>query len=154
MKHGMTGGAYTVTGNGLAFLAGRVSYTFGLTGPCVPTNTACSSSLVAAHLASTSISHGDCHMATASGVNAILVPEAGFAAVTQVRALAVDGRCKSFGAEGDGYGRGEVRFVETTLVALPVCILADLPVENAHWTSTRFSSMVLQRLSYKPRPSS
>ncbi|KAL0047289.1 hypothetical protein WJX82_000056 [Trebouxia sp. C0006] len=107
MKHGLTSGAYTVTGNGLAFLAGRVSYTFGLTGPCVPTNTACSSSLVATHLASTSISHGDCRMATASGVNAILVPEAGFAAVTQVRALAVDGRCKSFGAEGDGYGRGE-----------------------------------------------
>ncbi|KAL0028699.1 hypothetical protein WJX79_000447 [Trebouxia sp. C0005] len=47
MKHGLTSGAYTVTGNGLAFLAGRV------------------------------------------------------------RALAVDGRCKSFGAEGDGYGRGE-----------------------------------------------
>ena len=112
MKNGMTSGAYTVTGNGLAFLAGRVSYTFGLTGPCVPTNTACSSSLVATHLASTSISQDDCHMATASGVNAILVPEGGFAAVTQVRALAVDGRCKSFGAEGDGYGRGEVRTIQ------------------------------------------
>ena len=133
MKHGKTGGAYTVTGNGLAFLAGRVSYTFGLTGPCVPTNTACSSSLVAAHLASTSISHGDCHMATASGVNAILMPEGGFAAVTQVRALAVDGRCKSFGAEGDGYGRGEVRLVNTVLGALPIAYqpiyLLDMPIK-------------------------
>ena len=46
--------------------------------------------------------------ATASGVNAMLVPEAGGAAVSHVRALAPDGRCKSFGAEGDGYGRGEV----------------------------------------------
>lgn len=110
MMNAMANGAYTVTGNGLAFLAGRVSYTFGLTGPCVPTNTACSSSLVATHLASNSISHGDCRMATASGVNAILVAESGFAAVTQVRALALDGRCKSFGAEGDGYGRGEVTF--------------------------------------------
>lgn len=44
----------------------------------------------------------------ASGVNAMLVPEAGGAAVSHVRALAPDGRCKSFGAEGDGYGRGEV----------------------------------------------
>ena len=37
--HGVGGGAFVVTGNGLAFLAGRVSYAFGFTGPCVPTNT-------------------------------------------------------------------------------------------------------------------
>ena len=39
------------TGNGISYLGGRLSYTFGLTGPCVSTDTACSSSLVAAHLA-------------------------------------------------------------------------------------------------------
>ena len=39
------------TGNTAPFLVGRLSYTFGLTGPCVSTDTACSSSLVAAHLA-------------------------------------------------------------------------------------------------------
>lgn len=46
-------------------------------------------------------------MATASGVNAMLVPTAASAAMTQVHALSPDGRCKAFGAEADGYGRGE-----------------------------------------------
>lgn len=46
-------------------------------------------------------------MAAACGVNALLVPTAATAAMTQVRALSPDGRCKAFGAEADGYGRGE-----------------------------------------------
>lgn len=50
---------------------------------------------------------GDCGMATASGVNALLVPTAATSAMTQVHALSPDGRCKAFGAEADGYGRGE-----------------------------------------------
>ena len=94
-------------GNGLAFMAGRVSYSLGLIGPCVPTNTACSSSLVAYHLAARGIQQGDCGLATASGVNALLVPTAATAAMTQVHALSPDGRCKALGAEADGYGRGE-----------------------------------------------
>lgn len=39
------------TGNGISYLVGRVSYTFGLTGPSISTDTACSSSLVAADMA-------------------------------------------------------------------------------------------------------
>ena len=38
-------------GSGISYLVGRVSYTFGLMGPCISTDTACSSSLVAMHLA-------------------------------------------------------------------------------------------------------
>jgi len=38
-------------GNGISYLVGRVSYTFGLMGPSISTDTACSSSLVAADMA-------------------------------------------------------------------------------------------------------
>lgn len=50
----------------------RVSYTFGLTGPCVSTDTACSSSLVAGHLAHKGLLNGEATMAVAAGVNTML----------------------------------------------------------------------------------
>ncbi|KAJ9518952.1 hypothetical protein QJQ45_026209, partial [Haematococcus lacustris] len=96
-----------VTGNGPAFMAGRLSFTFGATGPCVPVNTACSSSLVAAHLAQHSLAARESHLALAAGTNSILLAHGATAAMTQVQALAPDGRCKAFAAEADGYGRGE-----------------------------------------------
>ena len=40
-----------VVGSGLSFMVGRLSYTFGLTGPSAAIDTACSSSLVSTHLA-------------------------------------------------------------------------------------------------------
>ena len=39
------------TGNGISYMVGRVSYTFGLMGPSISTDTACSSSLVATDMA-------------------------------------------------------------------------------------------------------
>ena len=42
---------YSSTSAALSVASGRVSYTLGLTGPCLTLDTACSSSLVAAHLA-------------------------------------------------------------------------------------------------------
>jgi Beta-ketoacyl synthase, N-terminal domain len=47
------------TGNTAPFLVGRVSYTFGLRGPCISTDTACSSSLVAVHLGHNGKEGGD-----------------------------------------------------------------------------------------------
>lgn len=94
------------TGNGMDFLIGRVSYTFGLTGPCLSTHTACSSSLVAAHLAHTGLLNGEASAAAASGVFMVMLPGT-MSGISQLQAFSAVGRCKSFEASGDGYGRGE-----------------------------------------------
>lgn len=97
---------YTGTGNGLCFAAGRISYVLGLHGPSLTLNTACSSSLVAVHLACQSLRAGECELALAGGVHVMLSP-VGSVFLSQARALAPDGRCKTFDASADGYGRAE-----------------------------------------------
>jgi malonyl CoA-acyl carrier protein transacylase len=97
---------YTATGNSLNVAAGRLSYSLGLMGPSMAIDTACSSSLVAVHQACQSLRVGECTMALAGGVNAILSPQVAIA-ISKLRALAADGRCKTFDAAADGYGRAE-----------------------------------------------
>ncbi|WP_329101433.1 type I polyketide synthase [Micromonospora sp. NBC_01699] len=97
---------YAGTGNDLSFPAGRLSYLLGLQGPSMAVTTACSSSLVALHLAARSLRTGESNLALVGGVNAMLSPDA-FITLSKMRALAVDGRCKTFDAAADGYGRGE-----------------------------------------------
>jgi len=97
---------YAGTGTSTSFAAGRLSYVLGLQGPSLSVDTACSSSLVAVHLACQSLRAGECSMALAGGVHLMLTPE-GHIYLSQARALAPDGRSKTFSAEADGYGRGE-----------------------------------------------
>jgi thioester reductase-like protein len=89
-----------------SFIAGRVSFTFGLRGPSVVLDTACSSSLVAVHSACQSLRRGECDIGLAGGVNLMLMPY-GFVLMSKFRALSPDGRCKAFDASADGYARGE-----------------------------------------------
>jgi acyl transferase domain-containing protein/acyl carrier protein len=97
---------YFGSGSSPAVAAGRLSYLLDLRGPCVTFDTACSSSLVAVHYALRALREGECDLALAGGVNLILAPDLGrsFAAAGM---LAPDGRCKSFDAAADGYGRSE-----------------------------------------------
>ncbi|PWV56290.1 type I polyketide synthase [Chitinophaga sp. S165] len=97
---------YSLTGTITSTAAGRLSYFFDLTGPAMVINTACSSSLAAIHYACNSLQSGDCTMAIAGGVNLMLAPEPSVA-LTRIQALSPDGRCKTFDAGADGYGRGE-----------------------------------------------
>ncbi len=98
--------AYALTGVHASTASGRLSYFYDWHGPCFAVDTACSSSLVALHQALQSLRAGECDLALVAGVNLMLTPEP-FVAFSQLDALAPDGRCKTFDARADGYGRGE-----------------------------------------------
>jgi 3-oxoacyl-[acyl-carrier-protein] synthase II len=87
-------------------ISGRLSYLFGFMGPSVTVDTACSSSLVAVHQACQALRDGECSMALAAGVNLILSPEVSVY-LSCSGALSPDGRCKTFDASADGFGRAE-----------------------------------------------
>jgi len=85
--------------------SGLVSFTLGLTGPCLSLDTACSSQLVTAHLASTALLSDECLNVITAGVG-LLGPKftRAFATSGMLSAL---GRCNTFDAKADGYCRGE-----------------------------------------------
>lgn len=99
-------GPYTYTGTMLNAAAGRISYTFGLNGPCMAIDTACSSSLTAVHQGLLQLRAGNCDIALAAGVNLIL-RAGGHASFSKLQALSPSGRCRSFDETADGYIRSE-----------------------------------------------
>ena len=98
--------AYSITGSTFSTAAGRISYIFGLQGPCMALDTACSSSLVAIHQAVKSLQNNESNLALAGAVNLILHPymHIGF---SKLQAISPDGRCKTFDGSANGYVRGE-----------------------------------------------
>jgi polyketide synthase 12 len=100
------GEAYTFIGTQTSFAAGRLAFTLGLQGPAMAVDTACSSSLVAFHLACNALRNGECELALAGGVQVLAAPDV-FVQLSRTRALAPDGRSKTFSANANGYGRGE-----------------------------------------------
>jgi len=98
--------AHAPTGLSHSILANRVSYLLDLHGPSEPIDTACSSSLVAIHRAVKAIQTGDCDLAIAGGVNALLTSQL-YSSFGNAGMLSADGRCKTFDSKANGYVRGE-----------------------------------------------
>ncbi|KAJ4388197.1 hypothetical protein N0V93_008804 [Gnomoniopsis smithogilvyi] len=101
-----TSGLYNVTGQGDFLLANRVSYEYDLKGPSFTVKTACSSSMIALHLACTALKNGECDAAIVGGTNLITAPAMSIV-MTDQGIVSPEGRCKTFDASADGYGRGE-----------------------------------------------
>ncbi|PYH95483.1 polyketide synthase [Aspergillus ellipticus CBS 707.79] len=97
---------FRAMGTGDFVLANRISFEFDLKGPSITYKTACSSSLVALHEACHAIRSGDCSSAIVGGSSIIFSPTMSIT-MSDNLVLAPDGRCKTFDASADGYGRGE-----------------------------------------------
>ena len=101
-----SGGSAIFPNSSFWSIANRVSYTLDIHGPSIPVDTACSSSLSALHLACESLRRGECDLAIVGGVNLYLHPSK-FVQMAQLRFASTDGKCRSFGADGDGFVPGE-----------------------------------------------
>lgn len=86
------------------FMASRIAYRLGLTGPAIAVQTACSSSLVAVHLAVQALLNGECDQAVvvAAGLD---YPQGGHRHV-EGGIHSRSGRCRPFDAAADGVVAG------------------------------------------------
>jgi phthiocerol/phenolphthiocerol synthesis type-I polyketide synthase C len=97
---------HSIVGNSLDIVSSRVSYFLGLTGPSLTIESSCSSSLVALHQACQALRHGEIEAALIGGANLMLTPEV-TVGLTHFGGLSPTGRCHAFGADADGFVRGE-----------------------------------------------
>jgi phthiocerol/phenolphthiocerol synthesis type-I polyketide synthase E len=94
-----------MVGNDKDFLATRVSYRLGLTGPSMSVQSACSTSLLAVHLACQSLLNGECDTALAGGVSVPFPQHTGYRYEPDM-IMSPDGYCRPFDRDARGTVRG------------------------------------------------
>ncbi|RVT68999.1 MULTISPECIES: type I polyketide synthase [Rhizobium/Agrobacterium group] len=94
-------GFQAMLGNDKDYLATRAAHRLNLIGPAVNVQTACSTSLVSLHLACSGLHNGECDLALAGGVTAIIPDGAGYRH-QEGMILSSDGHCRPFDAEASG----------------------------------------------------
>ncbi|KAE8311179.1 putative polyketide synthase [Aspergillus transmontanensis] len=99
-------GAYHAAGTQDFALSNRISYEYDFRGPSVTIRTGCSSAMVALHQACQALHNRDCVGAVVAGANLILAPS-NTIIMGAAGAISTDGKCKTFDASANGYGRGE-----------------------------------------------
>src|SRR5579883_1038303 len=90
-----------IMGNDKDYLATRVAYKLGLTGPALTIQTACSSSLVAAHMACEQLRNGECDLALVGGA-ALSFPMGVGYFYQPGTIVSPDGFCRPFDANANG----------------------------------------------------
>ncbi|MEV7806696.1 beta-ketoacyl synthase N-terminal-like domain-containing protein [Microbispora sp. NPDC088329] len=83
------------------FLAPRLAFKLGLTGPAITVQTGCATALSAVAMACSSLAAGDCDIALAGGVS-LLLPDVDGYTYNEGGILSADGRCRAFDAEASG----------------------------------------------------
>ncbi|MFF2556829.1 beta-ketoacyl synthase N-terminal-like domain-containing protein [Nocardia sp. NPDC058058] len=95
----------TLIGNDKDFIATRVAFKLGLTGPALTVQSACSSSLVAIHQAVRSLRAGESDVALAGGVSIVTPQTAGYR-YEEGGIHSRDGQCRPFDKDASGTVRG------------------------------------------------
>jgi myxalamid-type polyketide synthase MxaD len=98
--------AYSGTGTSYSIASGRLAYQFGFHGPAVTIDTACSSSLATIHMACEALRRGECDLALAGGVSAMLTPIS-LIPMSRMGVLSPDGRCRTLDRGANGFAPGE-----------------------------------------------
>eukprot|EP00966_Prymnesium_polylepis_P231877 5364432-Prymnesium_polylepis.2 len=97
---------FAATAAACSVVAGRVSFTLGMQGPCASIDTACSSALVASHSSMRALQLSECALGLALGVNMIFSPSAG-AANAFAGMTSPTGKSHTFDRRANGYARCE-----------------------------------------------
>lgn len=91
-------------GNALGTLTARISHYFDLAGPAISTESGCSTSIVGVDLACENLRNENCKLAIAMGCNLLIHS---FSVNMLNLVVSQNGRCKTFDADADGFGRAE-----------------------------------------------